>query len=154
MPEFILAETEEDYAAAGQLFREYAAWLNINLCFQNFDQELENLQQMYALPNGGIILLKEDALYRGCAGIRRIDEKTAELKRMYIQPGLQGKGFGKKLLEEAVQLAQRCNYKLLWLDTLSHMTPAINLYKKNGFVETEPYYHNPHETVVYLQKYL
>jgi ribosomal protein S18 acetylase RimI-like enzyme len=73
---------------------------------------------------------------------------------MYVQPAHQHKGIGKILLEKSIALAQNCHYKFVRLDTLNYMTPAINLYKKYGFYEIAPYYHNPVATAVYFEKKL
>ena len=151
---YILAETNSDYAAAANLFKEYAVWLNIDLSFQHFDEELLELEEMYALPRGGIILCKHENEFVACVGIRRFNEKTAEMKRMYVKPAFQRKGISDELVKRSIQLAKRCNYKVMKLDTLNNMTPAINLYKKHGFVESIAYYHNPNETVVYFEKTL
>jgi putative acetyltransferase len=154
MTSFFLAETENDYAAAGSLFREYAASIKINLDFQHFDDELNELKKMYAKPFGGIILAKQEDNIIGCVAIRKISEDTGELKRMFIKPGYQNMGIGKVLLEEALQLAKACNYLKVKLDTLNYMLPAIHLYQQAGFYETPPYYHNPIETAVYFEKNL
>jgi putative acetyltransferase len=152
MPEFLFATTKEEYKAAAELFREYAVWLNIDLSFQNFEKEMQGLEAMYSLPHGGIILCKEAGAFIGCVGIRKIDSENAEMKRMWIQPGHQGKGIGNALLKKATELAKTCGYKKIKLDTLNTMTPAMNLYKRNGFVEIPAYYHNPNETAVYFEK--
>ena len=154
MPEYIYAQTEEEYAAAMLLFREYATWLNIDLCFQNFEAELQQLDKMYALPAGGIILCREAEKFIGCVGIRKIDEESSEMKRMWVKTSHQGKGIGRALLNNAISLAKRCGYKKIKLDTLNHMKPAIDLYLKNGFFEIPPYYHNPDERAVYFEKLL
>lgn len=156
MPEFyfVTVTTDEEYAAAASLFKEYAAWLNIDLGFQHFDQELNELKSMYALPDGGIILCKDGNEFIGCVGVRKIDEETAELKRMYIRGAYQNKGLGKSLLEEAFAIAKKCGYESIRLDTLNTMISAMNFYKKNGFTETPPYYNNPIDTAVYFQKFL
>jgi len=107
---------------------------------------------MYNATDGGIILCKEDNNFIACVALRRREAKIAELKRMYVQPAHQHKGIGKVLLEKAIALAQSCNYEYIRLDTLNHMTPAINLYKKYGFYEIAPYYFNPVATAVYFEK--
>jgi ribosomal protein S18 acetylase RimI-like enzyme len=154
MPEYLLAKNDEDYKAAAILFKEYAAWLNIDLEFQHFDEELQNLKNMYNSTDGGIILCKEKDNFIGCVGLRRSTSTIAELKRMYVQPAHQHKGIGKTLLEKSIALAISCNYRFIRLDTLNHMTPAINLYKKNGFYEIAAYYYNPVSTAVYFEKKL
>lgn len=154
MAEFLNISTESEYVAAGKLFREYAEWLNIDLSFQHFDKELEEIKTMYSLPFGGIVLCKLDDKYIGCVGLRKIDEQTGEIKRMYLQPEFQHSGLGTALLEKILALAKKIGYTSVRLDTLKTMIPAMNFYKKYGFVETESYYHNPLEAVVYFQKYL
>lgn len=154
MHELIQARSKEEYDAAAVLFREYATWLNIDLGFQGFEEELLQLEKMYALPVGGIILSKEGNEYTGCVGIRRIDDATAEMKRMWVKMNQHGKGLGSALLQQAIQLAKDCGYKKIQLDTLNTMTPAINLYRKNGFTEISAYYHNPNKSALYFEKIL
>ena len=151
MPEYILAHTPQEYSAAAKLFTEYAAWLNIDLGFQHFESELKELSQMYAAPTGGIILCKEDENYIACVAIRKIDAETAELKRMYVQSDKQGKGIGKTILTQAIEMARGCGYQRIRLDTLDHMTAAINLYKHAGFKLIPAYYHNPIASALYFE---
>jgi putative acetyltransferase len=154
MTAYITAHTREEYAAAAELFREYAAAINVNLDFQHFDEELEALQQMYGAPHGGIILCRQDEHFIACVAVRKITEDTAELKRMYVQPAHQGKGIGKLLLQKVLDMARQCGYKKIRLDTLNYMHPAIALYRHNGFYEIPAYYHNPIPTAVYFEKML
>ncbi len=154
MISFYSAATNEDYTAAGLLFKEYAVSININLDFQHFNDELEGLKLMYAKPFGGIILSKEGNEMIGCVAIRKLSSRAGELKRMYIKPSHQNKGIGKILLSKALQLAKECNYDFVKLDTLNYMLPAIHLYKQAGFYETPAYYHNPIATAIYFEKAL
>ncbi len=150
--EYIVADKKEDYDAAILLFKEYAAGLDIDLSFQNFDEELEQLQTMYAGPVGGIVLCKDKHEYIACIGIRKLNQLTAEIKRMYVKPEYRGEKIGSELVKRALQLAKKCDYNSVRLDTLNTMKPAMKLYQKFGFVETPAYYHNPNKTVVYFQK--
>ena len=154
MFEYILIETDAEYAEAAKLFTEYASWLNIDLGFQKFKEELTDLKSMYATPLGGIILCRNNQEFIASVAIRKIDTEIAELKRMYVKPAFQKRGIGKKLLEEAVLLASQSGYNKIRLDTLSNMTPAIDLYKRNGFYEIPAYYYNPESTAVYFEKIL
>lgn len=151
MTDYFIAETDEDYRNAAMLFKEYAAWLKIDLSFQRFDEELNALKTMYAKPEGGIILCKTTDSITGCAGIRKINDDTAELKRMYIKPAFQNRGMGKRLLQLAIELACSLNYKSIRLDTLDYMIAAIKLYKKSGFCEIPAYYHNPNTNALYFE---
>ncbi|HCY88725.1 MAG TPA: GNAT family N-acetyltransferase [Chitinophagaceae bacterium] len=156
MTDIILANSREEFSEAARLFREYAKWLNIDLCFQGFDEELSKLDQMYAAPTGGLLLCRDtqSGLYVGCVGVRKIDRETAELKRMYLQDAYRGLGIGKLLLSESLALAAKLGYQRVRLDTLNHMTPAMELYRQAGFYEIPAYYHNPEPGAVYFEKTL
>jgi len=151
MFDYIVVHTDEEYGIAAKLFEEYAAWLNIDLGFQKFEEELMNVKTMYGAPDGGIILGKTGSDFVGCVAIRKINNSTAELKRMFVQTAFQGKGIGKILLEKAIEFAERSGYTRIRLDTLNYMLPAINLYKQYGFYEIPAYYHNPNKTAVYFE---
>ena len=151
MPEYILANSQLEYEAAQLLFNEYAQWLNIDLCFQNFDKELQQLSIMYAATSGGIVLCKKNNDFIGCSAIRKIDTTSCELKRMWVQLPYQKLGIGETLLKECIALAKKLNYKEIRLDTLKRLQPAIKLYKKYNFIETEAYYKNPNNDVVYMK---
>lgn len=154
MEQFLWAKTADDYAAAFNLFSAYAKALNIDLCFQNFEEELLQLPFMYGLPNGGIILCKANEKFIACAGIRRFNENAGEIKRMYVHPEFRNKGIANKLLLNLVELAKNLNYTHLYLDTLDSMKGAIKLYKINGFEEIDAYYKNPLPGVLYFKKEL
>lgn len=154
MFKIITVYTEAKYAAASALFKEYAAWLNIDLSFQNFEEELLQLKEMYSEPTAAIFLLKQENEFIGCVAIRKKQNEIAELKRMYIQPMVRKVGGGTLLLEAALGAAKTFGYKLIRLDTLANMTPAINLYKKHGFYEIAPYYFNPENNAVFFEREL
>jgi len=154
MIEYIQITTDAAYQAAALLFKEYAQWLDIDLGFQNFSEELLQLKKMYGPPAGGIILAKNENDFVGSVAIRKIDTETAELKRMYVKPSSQKQGIGNRLVEEAILLAKKCGYKKIQLDTLNTMQPAIKLYKQYGFYEIPAYYYNPEKTAVYFEMIL
>ena len=154
MFEFIFVEIDEHYVAASLLFREYAQWLGIDLSFQSFEKELVDLKQMYASPKGMILLCKYDNIYVGCVAVRPNEAYVAELKRMYVKPVFQKQGVGQALLERSLDFCKQAGYQKVRLDTLNSMTPAMNLYKKNGFVSIPAYYHNPFSEAVYFEKSL
>ena len=154
MPEYLHAITPEHFKAARQLFTEYATWLNVDLCFQNFDSELGNLENIYVPPHGDLILCKHKDEYIGCVGIRLFSEDVAEMKRLFVKENARKLGIGSSLVKEAERSAKNKGYNEIKLDTLDKMITAVNLYKKNGYQETGSYYHNPLEGVVYFSKTL
>jgi ribosomal protein S18 acetylase RimI-like enzyme len=150
-PVITLAQAPQDYELAKDLFEEYAQSLAIDLGFQNFAEELAQITTQYSSQNGGIILLKLDNEAIACAGLRRIDAQTAELKRMYIRAGFRGRGLGKILLYEIIKLAQSLAYQSIRLDTLPSMLEAIQLYRALGFYEIAAYRPNPIAGAIYME---
>ena len=153
-PEFLIAGSPAHFKAAVKLFKEYAATLDFDLCFQDFDKELEDIEIQYNLPSGGLILIVDQGKYVGCAGVRKFDGKSAELKRMYVQPAYRGSGLGNQMMNAAIELAKSRGYERMLLDTLRSMKSALAVYRKFGFYEIPSYRHNPKEDVVYLERRL
>jgi len=77
MPELVAdyeiraAQTEEDYQQATRLFRAYADWLQVDLCYQNFEQELTSIPQMYGGVQDKLLLAKTENTVAGCVRVRR-----------------------------------------------------------------------------------
>jgi putative acetyltransferase len=132
----------DDLETVRGFLREYADGLGVDLSFQDFASELADPLRCYEL-----ILLAED----GCVALRRIDEQTCEMKRLYVRPGGRGSGLGRKLAEAVISEARARRYRRMLLDTLPTMTAAQALYKSLGFRETEPYRHNPVPDASFLE---
>lgn len=137
------------------MFREYAASLAVDLCFQNFDAELESLPGEYAPPHGCLLLAFVDGKVAGCGALRRIREvdyaNACEMKRLYVRPGFRRFGLGRALAEALLDEARRSGYSHILLDTLDEMETARELYASLGFEEIPPYYFNPVAGAHYLK---
>lgn len=68
-------------------------------------------------------------------GLRKIDDTTAEVKRIRVKPELEGKGIGKSILDELIKRGRELGYKKLILSTSENKEKAQGLYKSRGFVE-------------------
>lgn len=147
----IQAQTENHIREARILFREYETALGVDLCFQSFEEELANLPGKYAPPDGLLMLAADDSDVAGCAAMRKIGEHVCEIKRLFVRPQYRGMGIGRMLAQEIICRARHAGYHVMYLDTLAILERAIALYRSLGFQETEPYYHNPLDGVVYLQ---
>lgn len=149
------AQTPSDLALARMLFLEYQQSLGIDLCFQNFDQELAGLPGDYAEPLGGLLVAQVDGEPAGCCAFRPLlgsDYPNAcEMKRLYVRRMFRGFGLGRQLVERTLMLARQAGYDHILLDTLDDMEAARALYLELGFTEVAPYYHNPLAGAHYLK---
>jgi len=149
-----VAETPQEFAEGANLFQQYAGFIGIDLSFQNFAQELKTIDKQYNKPDGTLLIAYHETKAIGCIALRKWDENTAELKRMFVLQEYQGHKIGQKLLEQILKIAQTLNYSKVKLDTLSTMEGALRLYRSYGFYEISPYRFNPIEGTVYMEKAL
>jgi carbonic anhydrase len=155
MAEPVLREADAaDVDTVRELFLEYAAWLQVDLCFQGFDHELATLPGAYARPDGRLFLAADGERAAGCIALRRFDAQAGEVKRLYVRPAYRGHRLGDRLAAAVVAAAREIGYARLLLDTLAHMTPAQSVYARAGFREIGAYYHNPIPGAVYMEKRL
>jgi ribosomal protein S18 acetylase RimI-like enzyme len=147
-------ETKDEILKTKELILEYIKWLNQDLSYQNIDDELLYFPEKYKEPFGTFIIAKTGENVIGCVGLKRFDLKTCEMKRLYVHDNFKGKGIGKKLTERIIEEAKTKNYEKMWLDTFNKMEAALEIYYGNGFKKIEPYYHNPYDGVIYLEKIL
>lgn len=138
-----------------RLFSQYLRELGEELGFQQVDAELENPVKKYCPPAGALLLAYIDGKPAGCVALQPLPEKeTCEMKRLFVLPELRGYKLGRILAEAIVQKAADMGYRVMKLDTLDRLQSAIALYQRMGFTETIPYYNNPLEGVIYMEKQL
>ena len=152
MASIVQAESTEQFEEVRALWREYARWLEVDLCFQDFEQELAQLPGRYAPPEGRLLLALSDERLAGCAALRKIGEGTCEMKRLYVRPEFRGQGIGRRLTTRLIEAAREIGYARMRLDTLpAKMQEAVKVYRSMGFTEIEPYYHNPIAGSLYME---
>ena len=148
-----LATSPQDIEHARELMRNYARWTEIDLCFQNFEEELAALPGKYSAPEGGLWLAEIDGATSpvGVVAVRALAGSACELKRLWVEPGAKGTGIGRDLTRTAIAFARDAGYAEMKLDTLKNRMPAaIALYRSLGFVDAEPYTHNPEPDVLFM----
>lgn len=149
-----IANKLQDFENGKKLFQEYVHTLNVDLSFQNFSKELETIHEQYHEPEGALLLARDGEEFVGCSGVRKLDQETAELKRMYVKNEYRGYYIGVNLLERSIELAKKLGYKKMRLDTLENMTKAQQLYRSFGFYEIPSYRFNPLPGTIYMEKEL
>ena len=152
MLEIIQAETAEQIEQARGLFREYEAWFGMNLCFQNFDEEVANLPGRYAAPEGRLYLAFADEKLAGCIALRKLEEGICEMKRLFVRNDFRGQKIGIALIEKLIEEARAIGYEKMRLDTFPpKMGKAVGLYESYGFRAIPPYYDNPYGDTLFME---
>jgi ribosomal protein S18 acetylase RimI-like enzyme len=148
------AESVTDLADVRVLFRDYAAWLALDLSFQGFEQELAGLPGAYAPPLGALLVARAatgQAL--GCVAMRPFRPPfECELKRLYVSPAGRGHLLGQALVSAIVRSAERAGYSKILLDTLPEMSAARAIYAAAGFQTVPPYYDTPLAGTIFMAK--
>ena len=146
------AQTAEDVETVRALFLEYAASLEFDLAFQDFEREVASLPGDYAPPRGALLLGVDGATPAGCIALRPWgDSDTCEMKRLYVRPAMRGKKVGVTLVARILDEARGRGYRRMRLDTVPGMETAIALYRAAGFRDIEPYRANPVPGALFLE---
>ena len=141
-----------------ELFSEYTNMLiegdasfKQYLEIQNYDEEIKHLEAKYGRPYGRLYLAFYDGKPAGCIGLRKIDERNCEMKRLYVRPRFRGNHIGDLLIRQIVEDAGNIGYSYMLLDTLHFLQSAIHMYRQWGFYEIPCYNDSPMETSVYMR---
>lgn len=142
----------------GELFSEYTNMLIAEnpsfkkyLDIQNYDDEIENLEQKYGMPDGRLYVVYFNGQLAGCIGLRNIDNENCEMKRLYVRPEFRGNHIGDHLIKKIIDDAKEIGYKSMLLDTFPFLESAIHLYKNFGFYEISSYNESPMGTLKYFK---
>ncbi len=88
---------------------------------------------------GVIYMLMVDDTAVGMGALRKLEDGVGEIKRMYIRPQYQGKGYGKEMMTRLTDRARELGYHTLRLDTAYFLKAADHIYKSAGFKEKGKY---------------
>ncbi len=145
------AKTKTEIEEVRKLFREYEAFLDVDLCFQSFEDELASLPGKYSHPGGGLLMGLDGERIIGCVAVRKLDDGICEMKRLFVKPETRGRGMGRQLAQAVIGVAGELGYSIMRLDTLDRLKGAMHLYETLGFRTIAPYYENPLPGVVYWE---
>ncbi len=143
--EFVIqrARSSDSWTSFVDLTREYLSELDQNYRFRS-------MHNLFADPTGGVDLEQGVALLgllgtevAGVIGLRPLDDRVGELKRLFVRPAYRGRGLGTLLCYAAISHAKQRGYQAVRLDTTTRLGPAVRLYKGLGFHEIGAYNGNP-----------
>lgn len=132
--------SKADITATQELMREYASWSftivpgsENSPAWAGFDAELASLPGLYAPPAGHLLLAMQDGQPAGCVCLKRRDDTTSELKRLYVRPAFRGQNIGQQLVQMLVEEARQSGYQRVVLDSHISMKKAHAIYQDVGF---------------------
>lgn len=94
-------------------------------------------------PGGSFIVGRIDERPVCCGGVKRLDDHSCEIKKMYVVPDLRGQGVARRLLRELEHQARGLGYAIVRLDTGPKQTSARGLFESEGYAEIEDFNGNP-----------
>jgi putative acetyltransferase len=109
-------------------------------------KDMDDIQKNY-FDNGGIFLgMFEDGEMICTGAIRRLDEETCELKRLWLLHEYHGQGLGYRMLQELLSIAKSMGYRRMRLETDPvAQSRAVDFYRQIGFYEIPGYSDHPGE---------
>lgn len=90
-------------------------------------------------PHGGFVVLEEDGRPLAGGGVKRLDDRAGEIKRMYVVPEARGRGLGRTLLAALEDLVRDLGYEIARLDTGAKQPRAKLMYERAGYTEIPDY---------------
>jgi GNAT superfamily N-acetyltransferase len=106
----------------------------------DYEALMGRLDQVHARPDGAIFVAELNGEIIGCGMTHRIDAKTCEIKRLYVDPKARGHGAAKELIAHSKTQAVTDGYTRMVLDSMIWLPEAIQLYDRLGFTPCPPYY--------------
>jgi GNAT superfamily N-acetyltransferase len=95
-------------------------------------------------PTGLFVVAYRAGVVVGCGGVKRHDDETAEIKRMWVAPTARGVRLGVRLLQTLEQRAADLGYSVVVLDTNRVLLEAVAMYRRSGYQAIERYNDNPY----------
>ena len=101
-----------------------------------WDADLDDIGASYLRAGGEFLVGVIDEAVVAMGGLRRIDDTTAELKRMRVSIDVQGQGLGRAMLRGLDSRAAALGFRTLVLDTSHRQLAALALYRSEGYLHT------------------
>ena len=101
--------------------------------------DLENIHVHYFENGGQFLVAFNGEQVIGSGALRKLDDETAELKRMWLLEKYHGHGIGFHLISQLFDFAKKQGYKRVRLQTSLEQTRALAFYRKVGFYKIPCY---------------
>ncbi|MEM9039988.1 MAG: GNAT family N-acetyltransferase [Actinomycetota bacterium] len=132
--------TSDDWIEIEAMLHDYLEWLRAVTGLEptreqpRFGVEIADPQRAFAADDTTMLVARMATRQVGMVAVRRGDDGSAELKRLYVRPVARGRRIADLLVAEAIGTASRLGARSVWLETLRGvMDPAMNVYRRHGF---------------------
>jgi len=98
-------------------------------------QDIDDISASYGNLGEAFFVAADNGMIMGTVGIKREDERTALLRRIFVKPEFRGQKLGSELLDRAVEFCREVGYQEMVFKTTSRMQSAIKLCQNKDFVE-------------------
>lgn len=115
------------------------------------DKDIEQIENSYINSYGEFLVGILDGRTICMGAYRKIDNETAEIKRIRIEREFQGRGIGGLILSALEISAKEKGYKKIVLDTTGRQVPAQKLFEKHGYIETNRKHYKDMELIFYIK---
>ena len=139
----------EDKEAVWRLHNEALDEVGAHLGNGEWDADLHEIQADYLKAGGEFLVGVLDGRVVAIGALKRLSTGEAEVKRMRVEPALQGRGYGRAILDALHRRAAELGYSRLHLDTTAHQRVARSLYEANGYREARRGEVGPFDCVFY-----
>lgn len=147
MVDLLVAARDQYISEIRELFDEYLVWATARINHE-FDMHFDaatyledSMQHLdgFMPPSGRLLLAFVDGQPAGIAGLKQLEDRVGEIKRMYVRPAQRGKGIGGAMLERLLAEAGQIGYERVRLDSSRFMQDAHRLYRAAGFKDIPAY---------------
>jgi GNAT superfamily N-acetyltransferase len=97
----------------------------------------------FAPPGGAFLVVYEHGEAVAGGGVKRLDDRRCEIKRMYVVPSARGRGLASVLLQALEDEARRLGYAIACLDTGPKQPAAQAMYERAGYATIGNFNANP-----------
>ena len=94
-------------------------------------------------PSGAFLVGRHAGRAVCCGGVKRLDDRSCEIKKMYVVPDSRGQGVARAVLSALEAKARTLGYEVARLDTGPRQQGARGLYESEGYAEIENFNKNP-----------
>jgi len=101
------------------------------------DSDLDKIAETYSGPKDSFLVVEENGEVAGTVGIKEDSAEDALLRRLFVDPRHRKKGYGSKLLDEAIKFAREKSYKRIFFRCTDRMGAAMKLCRSKGFKEKD-----------------